>query len=42
MSGIPAERQNLADRLANALRRFEREGGDKPVCIAELLALLVP
>lgn len=28
MSGIPAERQNLADRLATALRRFEREGGD--------------
>lgn len=28
MSGIPAERQNLADRLDNVLRRFEREGGD--------------
>ena len=28
MSGIPAERQNLADRLATALRRYEREAGD--------------
>lgn len=28
MSGIPAERQNLAERLGDVLRRFEREGGD--------------
>lgn len=28
MSGIPAERQNLADRLGDVLRKLEREGGD--------------
>ena len=30
MSGIPAERQHFAERLATVLRRFEREGGDIP------------